>query len=331
MNQRPFPFSLTGTAIGSMPHTDTTAAVAAVVGSLPELPAWPQLVHRSPLEHMVPQFLEGFPGALMDGERVLIPGHNAEHGTPLLSEDRAAGWAAFLRAVAGRHPLGLKGQVTGPLTTALSVGLQDGRSLFRDIRVVRRIAHHLGRVAAFQEQELRRHSPHTLMLFDEPLLVEALDSPYLGAGLAADLLTSAAVWLRGLKGIHCCANPPWPFLLRLPLDVISFDSYHYASTLRGNTSLLGSFLERGGVIAWGMVPASDDELARESAPSLAARVEDVWSQLNGYGLDPALLRQQSLITPACGLAHVTEANSIRALNLTRSVAQALEPTPPNAT
>ena len=309
-----------------MPHTDPQAAVAAMLGSLPELPAWPQLVHRSPLEHMVPQFLEGFPGALMDGDRVLIPGHNAEHGVALLSEDRAAGWAAFLRAVGAHNPAGLKGQVTGPLTTALSVGLHDGHSLFRDTRVVRRIAHHLGRAAAFQEQELRRHSPHTLILFDEPLLVEALRSPHLGAGLAADLLTSAAVWLRGLKGIHCCADPPWPFLLRLPLDVISFDSYHYAGTLREHTSLLRSFLERGGVIAWGVVPASDGELARESGPSLAERLEGVWSRLGGQGLDPAQLRHQSLITPACGLAHLTETNSVRALNLTRSVAQALRPT-----
>jgi len=323
VNARPFPFSLMATAIGSMPHSDPQAAVAAVLQALPELPAWPQLFHRSPLEHMAPQFLEGFPDAVVEADRVLIPGHRVEHGVPALSARRAAGWAEFLSAAAKSRPAGLKGQVTGPLTASLLVTLPDGRSVFRDMRVVRRLAHHLGRIAALQEQELRRLTANTLVLFDEPLLPQALASPSIGAGLAADLLTSAAVWMRGWKGIHCCSDPPWPFLLRLPLDVISFDSYHYAGTLRQHHELLDSFLARGGVIAWGLIPASDHELAMENALGLAQRLERTWAELGDTGLDIDLLRRQSIITPVCGLAHVTESNSIRALELAASVAQLL--------
>ena len=59
----PFPFVGAATAIGSLPHTDAGNAAAVVLKAQPQLPGWPQLYHRSPLEQMGPQFASGLTGA----------------------------------------------------------------------------------------------------------------------------------------------------------------------------------------------------------------------------------------------------------------------------
>lgn len=301
-----------------MPHTDATAAVAAVLDAGLGLPAWPQLPRRSPLEHMGVQFLEGFPGATILDGRVALTGALGPAGPPDLTAERAAGWVAFLAAVP-HGPLGLKGQVTGPLTAALLAGMQDGRSVFRDLRLVRRLAHHLGRVAAYQEQELRRLNPQTLIMFDEPVLPQALADPHIGAGLAIDLLTSAAVWLRGSTGLHCCAPPPWDFLLRLPLDVISFDSYHYAGSVAAHAPAVAGYIERGGTIAWGIVPTDAAGLVTATPRGLTEQLMGAWEPLIARGLDPGAIRRGALITPSCGLASLGELAATRALQLTAAV------------
>ena len=319
---RAFPFPLLATAIGSMPHTDPSEAVDAVLRTLPDLPAWPQLYQRSPLEHMVPQFAQGLPGARIERDRVVLAGLPAEHGPREIGSDRAAGLHAFLQGdLHGAQ--WVKGQATGPLTFAYLVTLEGGKSVLQDLRIVRRLAHHLGQVAAWQEWKLRRAAPQTLMFLDEPLLPRALAESRIGSALAADLLASTLVWLRGLKGLHCCAPPPWDFLFHLPLDVISFDAYHYAHTLEAASHNLEAYLAGGGAVAWGIVPTDAASLEREDAESLAGLVFRTWDRLAGYGIPRELLEQGALITPACGLATLTPQGAERALEMTGQVAMLL--------
>jgi hypothetical protein len=160
-------------------------------------------------------------------------------------------------------------------------------------------------------------------LLDEPLLTTALAHPGVGPGAASELLTATLAPLRGLKGLHCCAPPPWEFLLGLPLDVISFDAYHYSHTLEGAAPVLGTFLVRGGAIAWGIVPAELSELERETAESLAERVIGLWDRLASRGVARERLALQALVTPACGLACLDVAHAEAAMSLTGQVAQTL--------
>ncbi len=65
-------FGCLPTAIGSMPHTDTGEACSIIMKHLPDIPAWPQLPQRSHKEDMIIQFSEGFPGAIIEGNKIHI-------------------------------------------------------------------------------------------------------------------------------------------------------------------------------------------------------------------------------------------------------------------
>ncbi len=55
-----------------MPHTDPKEACSLVDKFLPEIPAWPQLTRRSFLENMYTQFSDGFPGVVIESERIYV-------------------------------------------------------------------------------------------------------------------------------------------------------------------------------------------------------------------------------------------------------------------
>jgi len=82
---------------------------------------------------------------------------------------------------------------------------------------------------------------------------------------------------------------------------------------------LQGFLERGGRVAWGIVPTSEQAL-HESGASLLARMFDLWDRLAQLGVDRVLLQRQSLITPACGTGLLSEELARTIYSLTAEVA-----------
>jgi len=65
------------------------------------------------------------------------------------------------------------------------------------------------------------------------------------------------------------------------------------------------FLEHGGVIAWGVVPTAGPITTSVERPW--RQLSALWCELVQRGADPALLRQQAIITPECGLAAHSQA------------------------
>ena len=125
-------FGCRATAIGSMPHTDPHAACSQVIGSLRDIPAWPQLPKRGFLENMYAQYSEGFPGVVVENDRVYVDGDRAQGEmeqfyTDFLADDVyryavGAEYAAGLHTFLGWDnlaPWAVKGQVTGPVTWGL--------------------------------------------------------------------------------------------------------------------------------------------------------------------------------------------------------------------
>ena len=96
-----------------------------------------------------------------------------------LEPERTAGFFAFLEAA---PPLlaGAKGQTTGPVTFAYLADGPKHRPAVEDFRLARRIAHHLGQLAAWQEWQLRRVASRTLIFLDEQLCPERLTIPCWG-------------------------------------------------------------------------------------------------------------------------------------------------------
>ncbi len=129
-----------------MPHTDPSAACSQITHYLKDIPAWPQLPKRSFLENMYVQYSEGFPGVVVENDRIYVDRSQDSSGslerlyTAYLENDfddypvgrdYAAGLDAFL-GLDDLSPRAVKGQVTGPISWGLTVTDKDKRSIIYD-------------------------------------------------------------------------------------------------------------------------------------------------------------------------------------------------------
>jgi hypothetical protein len=88
------------------------------------------------------------------------------------------------------------------------------------------------------------------------------------------------------------------------VDIISFDAYLFGDTIAYYPVEVKSFLERGGILAWGIVPSSDKILG-ESPESLVGKLEERMDNLAGKGIGKDLIREKLLVTPSCGTGSLT--------------------------
>jgi methionine synthase II (cobalamin-independent) len=332
-----FEFGCLPTAIGSMPHVNPDEACATVMKYLPDIPAWPQLPRRSPVENMVMQFSEGFPGVVIKGDKIHIePSANFESELEQIyidceqdganrygiSTEYAAGLYAFLSKATGSKMV--KGQVTGPVTWGLTVTRQDGLGILYDDTLAETEAKFLRLKASWQENALKEVSPNTIIFVDEPYLV-SLGSVFtpIPEEKVPVLLGDVFKGIKGIKGLHCCGNTNWSVLLDTEIDILSFDAYNCASSLSTHSDKVKSFLERGGSIAWGIVPNEEEALAKESLPNLRDRLEEAMAPFTRDGVKFKQIIAQGLITPSCGLASLSLEAANQALELTAKLSHDL--------
>ena len=330
------PASTTG--VGSLPHRDPQAACAFALNSGCDLPFWPQLPRRDPREAMIPQVAADFPGLRFDPEarRFWVdegPGF-VESLTALyekvldpaaafpLAPDHAAGFYAFLEALSARaeKPAVLKGQVTGPLTFTLGLNSADGKPIYADAQLRDAAVRLLSGIAAWQVRTLRDCASQGVVVFvDEPIL-SALGTPaYLNVGPAdaAGPINEVIASIHeagGVAGIHCCGNADWAAVAATDTDILNFDAWDYFDTLVLYPEAIRAFLERGGWLAFGIVP-TDDQVAGANERRIAERLDQQVAALAAKGLPESLVRRQALLTPSCGCGSRTEAETAKIFDL----------------
>jgi hypothetical protein len=308
------------TSIGSLPHTDPAVAVALVLDVLADLPAAPQLPQRHPAEGMLAQAADGVAGVSVGPDGALHVDRAAlDPEAPVdVSFDGEAwtGLHAFLAAVAGRRgPIKL--QLTGPLTFGLAL-LQAGAGADVAFRVAARAVH--DRAKALVAHAVER-APHAglVVLLDEPSLVAWGEPgfPLKGDDLV-DLLSGglAALGSGVLTGVHCCGDVDLSLVAGAGPDLISVPA---TADVVDSALTLATFLDHGGLVAWGVVP-TDRPIGATPDP-LWRRLSEVWADLTQAGCDPIRLRQQALLTPACGLAGHDPQQAAHVLDLTLGVAE----------
>jgi len=230
-------FGCLPTIIGSMPHTDPQAACELVSHYLRDIPTWPQLPRRSFRENMYAQYSQGFPGVVIEDNGIYID-TSQDLSKPLeqlyaaylendadrfpISPDYAAGLHSFLSRT-DLTPRAVKGQVTGPLTWGLTVTDQNQRAIIHDEVLGDAIPKLLKLKAAWQEKELKKISPNTIIFVDEPYMAAYGASTSSGAFASAEkiveMLEEVFAGISGLKGLHCCGNTDWSVLLKTSLDI----------------------------------------------------------------------------------------------------------------
>jgi hypothetical protein len=125
--------------------------------------------------------------------------------------------------------------------------------------------------------------------------------------------------LNCVTWIHCCANIDWTLLIDSNVDVINFDAYQHSDKIALYHEEFQAFLERGGMLAWGIVPVTNDLIAKESIQTLIERLEQGISLLVRNGVDEELLVSSSWLMPSCDTVMMSTKNSDLAFKMTKEI------------
>lgn len=284
------------------------------------LPSIPTLPKRSPAEGMIPQALVGLAGITVGQYgSIAVDTNRFDPDAPVvtdLNHDAFGGWRAFLAAAAGRTAP-VKWQFVGPVTLGLALvraGLSSDVAFEVSVRAVRcRVRHLLDHVA--------RTLPgcRQVVFIDEPKLEELMGTGFpIPPDAAVDLVSAALAALEptAVTGLHVCATADIASLVAIGPDVLSVP---VDLRLLESAGYLARFLSDGGTIAWGAIP-TEGPIAM-SADRPWRKLSELWCELVHRGADPAQLRQQSIITPECGLGTHTAAVAERVHRLTVEVGE----------
>jgi hypothetical protein len=320
-----------------MPHTDVDQALATALTM--DVPFWPQLPNLSYYEDMYVQAAEHFPGILLDMEKRTLrfslekfieelEDTLARFDDPSyfdISKTYSAVYHRFLAMDLSDRPA-IRGQLEGPISFGFNILDENDRPILFDDTVRPFLLDFMARRINVQLARLRRLNPNAFMFVDEPGL-QFIFSAMAGYGdIKAkgdmDLFFSQ---IDRPRGIHLCGNPDWDFLLNLDLDVLSLDVYTNAEVFASYAPSIKRFLDRGGVIVWGIVPTGFEAFAQEEIPSLIQRLETIWKILWAKGIDREQMLARSMISPAtCCLVNPDKEKTVeRAFAAVRQMAQRL--------
>ena len=313
------------TGVGSVPHTDPAKACDEVIRVFPRLPYAPTLPNRGLLESIVFCDSERLPGRVIRDGRLLVERESdlsgemeqvyldyiEENYSPYaVGPEYASGFHEFVKRPFN-SPFALKCQVTGPVTFGMQVVDAEKRPVYYDSQYADVLSKLIALRARWLEQTLTAKTgvTKTLVVVSEPYLA-ALGSSV----VPIDMDTVKSGWhdiadlLMGSVGIHCCSNTDWSFIFSLDPGVVSFDAYSTTKEFLLYRDDLFTYLENGGVVAWGVVPADNRVFSQETPGSLYERYMNIRKEVTSY-IPEKLFDAQSIITPSCGIRFATESES----------------------
>jgi hypothetical protein len=299
----------TATGVGSLPGTTALDAAALSLQMLPQLPYLPELPARGPGADMIGRafavLTELYASLAPSGWRFAEhPGRDTRRAVSHLGEDldaveeRGQGYAGAFKVA-----------VAGPWTIAGSVELRHGDKALSDPGACRDIAASLADGLRNHVAEVRKRLPDVttvVVQLDEPALpaalrgsvptasgfgkLAAIEEHVVESALAAVVRELAAVDVPVV--VHCCARDvPVALLHRAGVAGVGLDM-----SLAVADDPLGEFLEAGGVLFAGVLPAVDAPLP--AVEQAVAPVRTLWHTL---GL-PTKTLATVVPTPVCGMA-----------------------------
>jgi len=322
--------------MGIMPHQDVQRALDIALSL--DIPFWPQLPRVSYFEDMYVQALENFPGVRIDPVHQKIDFNRSRFDEELpsyfekieeprtfqLTEAFSLVYHRFLERDLSPYAA-IRGQMISPISLGLKIVDEDLKPINYHDEVREVLFDFIQRKVNQQFRELRERNPNAFVWVDDPglaLIFNAL-SGYNEFRAKTDF-DRFLEGLEGPKGVHLCAKPDWDFLLKSSLDILSFDSFN-CGVLIVNYPSLKEFIDRGGVISWGIVPTYTELLEKETTDSLMKKLESLWEGLSRKGMDRGRLLHQSLLAPAtCNLLNPDKEKTVeKAFEVLRDLSKAI--------
>ncbi len=316
------------TAVGSLPYRDSKIACEKILKNFKDIPFWPQLIRRSFFENMYVQFSEGLPGVVVevDEKRIYVDTEKDISGEIeavyekflsndldffSISRDHAEGLYELVEAVKrlSAKPKFMKGQIIGPVSFGLTVTDEKKRSIFYNPELKEALLKILSMRARWQVRKLKETGLDCIIFIDEPYLA-SIGSSYISlkkedALLGLNEIIQAVHKEGAVCGLHCCGNTDWTFLLSADIDILNFDAYNFSDTISLYPKELEAFLKKGGLLAWGIIPTTQ-EILKENDELLIEKLKKTIGLLVKKGIKKEALLDAMLITPSCGVGLVDE-------------------------
>jgi hypothetical protein len=180
---------------------------------------------------------------------------------------------------------------------------------FRDV-----IVKALAMKCRWQIQKFQKYADRVICFIDEPILSAFGSSTYISVrredvvALIAEVVD--AIHEDGaLAGVHCCGNTDWSILIDAGVDMVNFDAFGFGETIALYPDAVRGFVEKGGLLAWGIVPTSI-AIRDESVASLSARFDGLVDNLSKKsGLARDAVMEASVLTPSCGTGSMEAADA----------------------
>jgi len=346
--------SLLAIGIGSMPHLKTTEALE-LVRILKDIPHWPQLPNQASSEDMLNQYsfpllklgliVENGGRLFFDTSQVnwldkvtefynqyleILEGNSDDYNSFSFPEESAQGFYAFLKKLTNgdfSEAQFIKGQITGPITLGLQLTDQNRRSSYYSPELREIVIKSLALQAFWQTKTLNQYNKPVIIFIDEPGLYGYGQSTFITLNkeeITNELneIIDSIHLANGIAGVHVCASTDWSIILQSKTDIVNFDAYGYFTSMIVYIEELKAFIERGGLIAWGLIPTSQKVLEL-TADDLITLFEQHLDFLVQNGIDRKLLLKQSLLTPSCGVGSCSIEVAEKVYELTQDVAQKL--------
>ncbi|MFA6349676.1 MAG: methionine synthase [Candidatus Omnitrophota bacterium] len=312
------------TGIGSLPYKEPKDALDLIFKYLPEIPFWPQLPRRSFMEGMVAQYSQNIPCLSIAGDELIFRSKNIDDDLEKFYEkiisrdleyfaigaDHALGLYEFRKALRNEPKFleqakYIKCHITGPFTFSASVIDDKGLALLHDPVLRQAIIKGLAMKALWQVNFLKEFNKDIIMFIDEPYLASfgSAYTPITREDVVKGL-TELATDLKSenvLTGVHCCGNTDWSIFTDIgPLDMINFDAYNFMDKFVLYADDLKKFLNRKGIICWGIVPTQEfsDKI---TSRSLQEKINTGLEALKKKGVVEKELLSGLLVSPSCGL------------------------------
>lgn len=312
------------TAVGSYPHKDTEAVCKLIFETTPEVPVWPQLPNIDFREQIDIQYSEGFPCLILDDKKQKIYFDTSiDTSEPLadfyekvmaedydyfkISSDFSRGIPVYEEYLSNNDISKIKyikSQIVGPVTFGLGATDETKRAIyynemFRDVLVKG-----ITMKAKWMINKFKVFNKPQICFVDEPILCAFGSSTYISVQ-RDDVVNCLSEVIEALHddnvlvGTHCCGNTEWSILVDAGIDIISFDAFECGDTIAHYPDKIKLLLERGGALAWGIVPTSEKILG-ETPKSILEKLKKAVKNLSGKGIDESLIWNQMMVTPSCG-------------------------------